>query len=101
MIKHVEWTRHGLTEPQLTVMIYKKVEDGKVVAGYRIMYYRNTILVVYEDDRLSGGEVVDMATASTYKLAELIDKYYDRGDDLVITGEPRIGEEVLEKVPER
>jgi hypothetical protein len=101
MIKHVEWSRHSLTEPPLIVMIYKKVEDGKVVAGYRVMYYRNTILVVYEDDRLPGGELVDMAPSSVQNLINIIDKYYDRGDDLIIVGEQRVGEEVVEKIHER
>lgn len=88
MLKHVEYVRHGLTEPIMTVYIYKKVEDGKIVSAFRIMLYKRKIITIYEDDRLEGGEISDITDGGVENVLNLIKKYYDdRIDDLIIYGE--------------
>lgn len=96
MIKHLEYYRHGMTEPLATLYIYKKVEDGKIVGTLRISIYRNAVLVVYESDKLEGGEVLDVLPISAENIAKLISKFYEPNrDDIVIIGEKRIIDEVI------
>ncbi len=97
-IKYYEWNRHGLTEPLLTVNLFKKVEDGKVVACFRFMYYLNAILVVYEDDRYRGGELMEIVPSNVENLKKVLSKYYDDRDDLIIIGERSVGEKLLEAI---
>jgi hypothetical protein len=54
VLKYVEYTHHSLCEPLLTVNVYKKVEDGKVVALLKTMLYKNRGVVIYETDKLTG-----------------------------------------------
>ncbi|EZQ04728.1 MULTISPECIES: hypothetical protein [Acidianus] len=99
MIKHVEYTRHSLTEPMLLTYIYKKVEDGKIVSAFRIMLYKDTIISVFEDDSLQGGEISDVIRGNIKCFINLIKKYYDENtDDLVIYGEQRYVDELLEEI---
>ncbi|MEW9492452.1 MAG: hypothetical protein TQ35_0009690 [Candidatus Aramenus sulfurataquae] len=96
MIKFAEYVKHSLTEPLLLVYLYKKVEDGKVVAAFRIQMYRNMAFVVYEDDKLKGGEVVDVMTGSVESVVKAIEKYYEKDvDDLVIYGEENYVDQLL------
>jgi len=99
-IKYYEWVRHGIGEPLLKVQIFKKVEDGKVVAMYDIAYYVNKIIAIYENSTLDGPVVVeendDINLASVLKL---IKKYYDEAnDDLIIRGERYLGEKLVELI---
>lgn len=99
MLKHVEYVRHGITEPIMTVYVYKKIEDGKIVAAFRIMLYKKKIITVYEDDKLSGGEISDMLDGDTSTIMNLIKKYYDdRIDDLIIYGEKTQVDKLLEEL---
>jgi len=85
-----------MTEPLATLYIYKKVEDGKIVGTLRISIYRNVVLVVYESDKLEGGEVLDVLPISAENIAKLISKFYEPNrDDIVIVGEKRIIDEVI------
>jgi len=85
-----------MTEPLATLYIYKKVEDGKIVGTLRISIYRNAVLVVYESDKLEGGEVLDVLPISAENIAKLISKFYEPNrDDIVIIGEKRIIDEVI------
>ncbi|BCU66957.1 hypothetical protein HS7_03940 [Sulfolobales archaeon HS-7] len=100
-VKYYEWIRHGMTEPLLTVNVYKKVEDGKVIATYRIVYYANTTFVIYEDDKYRGGEVVDIIPSSIEGVKKEVLKYYEDGkDDLIVTGEQDYGEKLLDELLE-
>ncbi len=88
MIKFAEYVKHSMTEPLLLVYLYKKVEDGKVVAAFRVQMYKNMVIVVYEDDKLEGGEVIDVLPGSVENAVRAIRKYYEENvDDLVIYGE--------------
>jgi len=60
VLKYVEYTRHSLCEPLLTVNVYKKVEDGKVVALLKTMLYKNRGVVIYETDKLDGGDLIEV-----------------------------------------
>ncbi|MDT7862182.1 MAG: hypothetical protein RRA45_08210 [Saccharolobus sp.] len=98
MIKHAEYTRHGITEPMLLIMVYKKVEDGKIVSAFRFSVYKNMIITVYEDDKLQGGEVLDFDIYNMTNLINKIRKYYDDAiDDLVIFGEKQYVDEFLNR----
>ncbi|ARM76038.1 hypothetical protein [Acidianus manzaensis] len=99
MLKHIEYIRHGLTEPKMTVYIYKKVEDGKIVSAFRIMLYKDKVITVYEDDKLSGGEVSDMLEGKIDNVLSLIKKYYDENiDDLIIYGEQSEVDKLLDNL---
>lgn len=96
MLKHVEYSRHGITEPLAILYIYKKVEDGKVIGALKIQIYRNMAIAVYESDKLEGGEVVDISPIDPQSIVKLISKYYEpTRDDIVIYGEKRILDEIL------
>ncbi len=95
-LKNYEWTRHGLTEPLVTAILYKKVEDGKNIAAYRFIYYSNKIIVVFEDNGYRGGEVIKEGEPSEESLAKLIAEFSEDNDDLVIMGEEKIGLKILE-----
>lgn len=98
MIKHAEYTRHGITEPLMLIMLYKKVEDGKVVSAFRFSVYKNMITIVYEDDKLQGGEVLDFDIYNMTNLINKIKKYYDEAiDDIVIFGEKQYVDEFLNR----
>lgn len=95
-IKHIEWTRHGLGEPLLAVDLYKKVEDGKVIGCFRLMYLRNGVITLYESDTFKGPEIVDIGPSSLNFIIKQLEKYFeDDRDDIVIRGEREIGEELL------
>jgi len=64
-----------MTEPLLTVMVYKKVEGGKIVACYRLMYYSNKLISIFETDKLEGGIVDVILDNSMENLSKLIEKY--------------------------
>ncbi|MUN28439.1 hypothetical protein [Sulfuracidifex metallicus] len=101
MLKYAEYTRHSLTEPLLTVTLYKKVEDGKIVGAFRFLYFKNHIIILYEDDSYSGADVISIETASIGKLAENIKKFYDKDtDDLSIIGEKSILDKAIEEIYE-
>lgn len=98
MIKHAEYTRHGITEPIMLVMVYKKVEDGKIISAFRFSIYKNMIITVYEDDKLQGGEVIDFDIFNMVNLINKVRKYYDDNiDDLVIFGEKQYVDDFLNK----
>jgi hypothetical protein len=99
MIKYAEYTRHSLTEPLLLVYLYKKVEDGKIVSAFRIQMFKNMTISIFEDDKLQGGDVVDILTGSVDNVKKIIDKYYEETiDDLVIYGEQKYVDELLDKL---
>lgn len=99
-IKYFEWTRHGMTEPLLNVQISKKVEDGKVIAMYKIMYFSNRLIVVYENATLDGPVIVDESgEPNLSEVIKLVKKYYDEAtDDLIIRGERYLGERLIELI---
>ncbi len=99
-IKYYEWVRHGITEPLLKVQIFKKVEDGKVVAMYDIMYYSNKLITAYENSTLDGPVIVEENDeANLANVLKLIKKYYDEAnDDLIIRGERYLGEKLIELI---
>jgi len=99
MLKYVEYTRHSMAEPLLSVNIYKKVEDGKVVSVFKVLLYKNMSIAVYETDKLEGGEVIDMLPGKLDSVVKIINKYYDeKTDDLTIFGEQKLVDELLEKL---
>ncbi|WP_291764705.1 hypothetical protein [Caldivirga sp. UBA161] len=99
-IKYYEWVRHGITEPLLKVQVYKKVEDGKIVAMYDIMYYSNKLITVYENSTLDGPVIVEENDeVNLANVLKLIRKYYDEAnDDLIIRGERYLGEKLIELI---
>lgn len=99
MLKHVEYMRHGLTEPLMTVFIYKKVEDGKIISAFRIMLYKKKIITIYEDDRLEGGDVTEVLDGGIENVITIIKKYYDeRTDDLIVYGEKNQVDRLLDEL---
>ncbi|AWR97392.1 hypothetical protein DFR86_07405 [Acidianus sulfidivorans JP7] len=99
MLKYVEYTRHGITEPKMTVYIYKKVEDGKIVSAFRIMMYKNKVITIYEDDKLDGGDISDLLDGEIESVLTEIKKYYDEStDDLIIYGEKDYVDKLLEQL---
>lgn len=102
MIKYAEYTRHSMTEPLLLVYVYKKVEDGKVISTFRVNVYKNMAVAIYEDDKLQGGEVVDVFPGTTEHVLRVVERYYQKEvDDLVIFGEKSYVDSFLEKAEER
>lgn len=98
MIKQVEYTRHSMTEPLVTVYLYKKVENGKIISAFRIMMYKDGVISIYEDDKLQGGVISDIEKGGVDKAYEIIKKYYDdTNDDMVIYGEKELVDKLLEK----
>lgn len=54
---------------------------------------------IFEDDKLQGGDVVDILTGSVDNVKKIIDKYYEETiDDLVIYGEQKYVDELLDKL---
>lgn len=98
MLKYVEYTRHGLGEPLGSVNVYKKVEDGKVVAILKVVVYRNQSFAIYETDRLEGGEVVEILPNSISSIMRVVEKYYDpKVDDITVLGEKKFVDDFLEE----
>lgn len=96
-LKNYEWSRHGLTEPLLTAIVYKKVEDGKNIAAYRFLYYVNKVITIFEDNSYRGGEVIEETNEATIEgLAKEISKFSEDNDDLIVIGEEKIGLKLLE-----
>ena len=99
MLKYVEYTRHSMAEPLLSVNIYKKVEDGKVISVFKVLLYKNMSITIYESDKLEGGEVIEMLPGKLDSIVKIINKYYDeKTDDLTIFGEQKLVDELLEKL---
>lgn len=102
MLKHLEYMRHSMTEPLVTVYLYKKVEDGKIISAFRIMMYKDSVISIYEDDKLQGGVISDIENGGVDKAYEIIKKYYDEtSDDMVIHGEKDLVDQLLEKFDEQ
>ncbi|AAY79792.1 hypothetical protein [Sulfolobus acidocaldarius] len=98
MLKYYEYTRHTLCEPLLTINIYKKVEDGKVIALTRISVYKNTSIVTYETDKLDGAEILELIPTAIDSLIKTIKKYYDsKFDDITVFGERQLVDSFLDK----
>ncbi|QKQ99166.1 hypothetical protein GWK48_01050 [Metallosphaera tengchongensis] len=99
MLKYSEYVRHGITEPLLLIYVYKKVEDGKVISAFRINVYKNMAVAVYEDDKLQGGEVIDIFPGSLEHILRIIEKYYQKDvDDLVVFGEKSYVDPLLDRL---
>ncbi len=99
MLKYAEYTRHSLTEPILNVIVYKKVEDGKIIGAFRFLYYKNNIIVLYEDDSYKGADLIEVNEASINKLVENIRRFYDEeNDDMSLIGEKALLDEVVRKI---
>jgi len=99
MLKYVEYTRHSMAEPLLSVNIYKKVEDGKVISVFKILVYKNMSITVFETDKLDGGEVIEMTSEKLDSVVKIINKYYDeRVDDITIFGEQKFVDELVDKL---
>ena len=98
MLKYAEYIRHGLGEPLGNVNVYKKVEDGKVIAILKIVVYRNQSFAIYETDRLEGGEVVEILPNSITSIMRVVEKYYDpKVDDITVLGEKKFVDDFLEE----
>lgn len=98
MLKYAEYVRHGLGEPLANVNVYKKVEDGKVIAILKILVYKNQSFAVYETDKLEGGEVVEILPNSVSSILRAVKKYYDpKTDDVTVLGEKSFVDEFLEE----
>ncbi|BFH73702.1 hypothetical protein SJAV_16460 [Sulfurisphaera javensis] len=99
MLKYVEYTRHTMAEPLMTVNIYKKVEDGKVISTFKILVYKNMSITVFETDKLEGGQVIEMTSEKIDSVLKIIYKYYDeKTDDITILGEEKLVDELVEKL---
>ncbi|BBG24346.1 hypothetical protein [Sulfuracidifex tepidarius] len=99
MLKYAEYTRHSLTEPILNVIVYKKVEDGKIIGAFRFLYYKNNIIILYEDDSYKGADLIEVSDASLNKLIESIRRFYDEeNDDMSLIGEKALLDEVVRKI---
>jgi hypothetical protein len=98
MLKYAEYIRHGLGEPLGNVNVYKKVEDGKVIAILKVVVYRNQSFAIYETDKLEGGEVVEILPNSITSIMRVIEKYYDpKIDDITVLGEKKFVDDFLEE----
>jgi len=98
MLKYAEYVRHGLGEPLGNVNVYKKVEDGKVIAILKVVVYRNQSFAIYETDRLEGGEVVEILPNSITSIMRVVEKYYDpKVDDITVLGEKKFVDDFLEE----
>jgi hypothetical protein len=98
MLKYAEYVRHGLGEPLGNVNVYKKVEDGKVIAILKVVVYRNQSFAIYETDRLEGGEVVEILPNSITSIMRVVEKYYDpKADDITVLGEKKFVDDFLEE----
>jgi hypothetical protein len=98
MLKYAEYIRHGLGEPLGNVNVYKKVEDGKVIAILKVVVYRNQSFAIYETDRLEGGEVVEILPNSITSIMRVVEKYYDpKFDDITVLGEKKFVDDFLEE----
>lgn len=98
MLKYVEYTRHSLCEPLLTVNVYKKVEDGKVIALLKVMMYKNMGVVIYETDKLDGGELIEVVPNNMESIINIVKKFYDpKSDDITVLGEKNLVDEFIEK----
>ena len=98
MLKYAEYIRHGLGEPLGNVNVYKKVEDGKVIAILKVVVYRNQSFAIYETDRLEGGEVVEILPNSITSIMSVVEKYYDpKVDDITVLGEKKFVDDFLEE----
>ena len=88
-----------MAEPLVSVNIYKKVEDGKVISVFKILVYKNMSITVFETDKLDGGEVVEMTSEKLDSVVKVINKYYDeRIDDITIFGEQKFVDELIDKL---
>lgn len=88
-----------MTEPILMIYVYKKVEDGKVVSAFRINVYRNMAVAVYEDDKLQGGEVLDVFPGTLDHIVRTVNRYYQKEtDDLIIYGEKTLVDSLLDRL---
>lgn len=88
-----------MAEPLLSVNIYKKVEDGKVISVFKILVYKNMSITVFETDKLDGGEVIEMTSEKLDSVVKIINKYYDeRVDDITIFGEQKFVDELVDKL---
>ncbi len=91
-----------MTEPLVTVYLYKKVEDGKIISAFRIMIYKDSIISIYEDDKLQGGVLADIENGGIDKVYEVVKKYYDDNtDDMIIYGEKDLVDQLLEKFDQK
>ncbi|MDT7876233.1 MAG: hypothetical protein RXQ80_04010 [Sulfolobaceae archaeon] len=98
MLKYVEYTRHSLCEPLLTVNVYKKVEDGKVIALLKVMIYKNMGIAVYETDKLDGGDLIEVVPYNMESIINVVKKFYDpKSDDITVLGEKNLVDEFIEK----
>ncbi|MFP3202289.1 MAG: hypothetical protein RXR43_08620 [Sulfolobus sp.] len=98
MLKYVEYTRHSLCEPLLTVNVYKKVEDGKVIALLKVMIYKNMGIAVYETDKLDGGDLIEVVPFNMESIINVVKKFYDpKSDDITVLGEKNLVDEFIEK----
>lgn len=98
MLKYAEYVRHGLGEPIGVVNVYKKVEDGKVIAILKVVVYKNQSFAIYETDKLEGGEVVEILPNSMTSIIRIIEKYYDpKVDDITVLGEKKFVDDFLEE----
>ncbi|QGR18654.1 hypothetical protein [Stygiolobus azoricus] len=98
MLKYAEYVRHGLGEPIGNVNVYKKVEDGKVIAILKVVVYKNQSFAIYETDKLEGGEVVEILPNSMTSIIRIIEKYYDpKVDDITVLGEKKFVDDFLEE----
>ncbi|MCY0859074.1 MAG: hypothetical protein OWQ54_01455 [Sulfolobaceae archaeon] len=96
MLKLAQYTRHGMTEPLLNITIFKKVEDGKVIAEIKIMVFKNKAIAVYENDKLDGGEVLSEFSPNVQEIVKFINNYYDdQIDDLTVFGEKQMVDDFL------
>ena len=88
-----------MAEPLVSINIYKKVEDGKVISVFKILVYKNMSITVFETDKLDGGEVVEMTSEKLDSVVKVINKYYDeRVDDITIFGEQKLVDELIDKL---
>ncbi len=98
MLKYVDYTRHSLCEPLLTVNVYKKVEDGKVIALLKVMIYKNMGIAVYETDKLDGGDLIEVVPYNMESIINVVKKFYDpKSDDITVLGEKNLVDEFIEK----
>lgn len=99
MLKYAQYTRHGMTEPIMNITIFKKVEDGKVVAAIKVMVFKNKAIAIYESDKLDGGEILNEFSSNVEDIVKFINNYYDDNiDDLTVFGEKQLVDNFLNEL---
>ncbi len=73
-----------------------------MISTFRVNVYKNMAVAIYEDDKLQGGEVVDVFPGTNEHILRVVEKYYQKEiDDLVIFGEKNYVDSFLDKASER